>query len=152
MIQHGILELDAIYKMLGPADDVIQAEAEKAMSEAKEFVRKMNIVSTKDKDEKADEVNSEANKKVRIIFFYLTYHIYLLLSFKFIRELGPMKELRKVQTERICQKVMFAVFNFRLPSIINSDSLKLCWTLVPGPTQPQSFPGNAFVASKPLRT
>jgi hypothetical protein len=44
MIQHGILELDAIYKMLGPTDEVIQAEAEKAMSEAKEFVRKMNIV------------------------------------------------------------------------------------------------------------
>ena len=97
MIQHGILELDAIYKMLGPADDVIQAEAEKAMSEAKEFVRKMNIVSTKDKDEKADEVNSEANKKVRIIFFYLTYHIYLLLSFKFIRELGPRSYLHFIR-------------------------------------------------------
>ena len=41
-----------------------QAEAEKAMSEAKEFVRKMNIVSTKDKDDRNDDANSENNKKV----------------------------------------------------------------------------------------
>jgi THO complex subunit 2 len=76
MIQHGILELDAIYKMLGPTDEVIQAEAEKAMSEAKEFVRKMNIVSTKDKDEKSEDANSEANKKVII---YLMWHFSYLL-------------------------------------------------------------------------
>ena len=50
MIQHGILDLEAIYEMLGPEDSEIIDEAEKEMSEAKEFVRKMNIVSTKDKD------------------------------------------------------------------------------------------------------
>jgi hypothetical protein len=36
------------------------------MSEAKEFVRKMNIVSTKDKEEKSDDANSEANNKVSL--------------------------------------------------------------------------------------
>ncbi len=75
MIQHGILELDAIYKMLGPSDEVIQAEAEKTMSEAKEFVRKMNIVSTKDKDEKADETSSEANKKVDFLLLDKPYFV-----------------------------------------------------------------------------
>lgn len=34
------------------------------MSEAKEFVRKMNIVSTKDKDEKAEDSNGEGNSRV----------------------------------------------------------------------------------------
>ena len=51
MIQHGILDLVPIYDMLGPEDSVIQMESEKEMAEAKEFVRKMNIVSTKDKEE-----------------------------------------------------------------------------------------------------
>ena len=51
-----------------------QAEAEKAMSEAKEFVRKMNIVSTKDKDDRNDDANSENNKKVTCMF--LTFFIF----------------------------------------------------------------------------
>lgn len=55
MIQHGILDLDAIYDMLGPEDSLIQEDAEKDISEAREFIRKMNIVSTKDKDENEDK-------------------------------------------------------------------------------------------------
>ena len=55
MIQHGILDLDAIYDMLGPEDSLIQENAEKDISEAREFIRKMNIVSTKDKDENEDK-------------------------------------------------------------------------------------------------
>ena len=42
-----------------------QAEAEKELADAKEFVRKMNIVSTKDKsDEKSEESNNDASNKV----------------------------------------------------------------------------------------
>ena len=55
MIQHGILDLDAIYDMLGPDDSLIQESAEKEISEAREFIRKMNIVSTKDKEENEDK-------------------------------------------------------------------------------------------------
>ena len=55
MIQHGILDLDAIYDMLGPEDSLIQEDAEKDISEAREFIRKMNIVSTKDKEENDDK-------------------------------------------------------------------------------------------------
>ena len=55
MIQHGILDLDAIYDMLGPEDSLIQENAETDISEAREFIRKMNIVSTKDKDENEDK-------------------------------------------------------------------------------------------------
>ena len=55
MIQHGILDLDAIYDMLGPEDSLIQEDAEKDISEAREFIRKMNIVSTKDKEENEDK-------------------------------------------------------------------------------------------------
>ena len=39
MIQHGILDLDAIYDMLGPEDSLIQEDAEKDISEAREFIR-----------------------------------------------------------------------------------------------------------------
>ena len=55
MIQHGILNMDSIYSMLGPADKTITAEADKELNDAKEFVRKVNVVST-NKDGKSDEV------------------------------------------------------------------------------------------------
>ena len=54
MIQHDVLEMDVIYQLLGPSDESIVATAEKEMSEAKEFVRKMTVVSTN---------NAESNKK-----------------------------------------------------------------------------------------
>ena len=41
--------------MLGPEDSLIQEDAEKDISEAREFIRKMNIVSTKDKEENEDK-------------------------------------------------------------------------------------------------
>ena len=68
MIQHGILDLDAIYEMLGPEDSVIRETAEKEMAESREFIRKMNIVSTKDKEENGDkpqDIPEEDDKKVR---------------------------------------------------------------------------------------
>ena len=50
-----------------------QLDAEKEMSEAREFVRKMNIVSTKDKDEKATEDSSnDASNKVT---FYISWKL-----------------------------------------------------------------------------
>ena len=55
MIQHGILEMDSIYAMLGPDDKEIEEEAAKELSDATEFVRKMNVVSTGGEDKKADE-------------------------------------------------------------------------------------------------
>ena len=80
MIQHGILDLDAIYDMLGPEDSLIQENAEKDISEAREFIRKMNIVSTKDKEENEDkqqenEVDDDIKVRriVRLISLLGTY-------------------------------------------------------------------------------
>ena len=63
MIQHGILDLEAIYEMLGPEDSLIQESADKEIGEAKEFVRKMNIVSTKDKEESDDKPQEDAQEE-----------------------------------------------------------------------------------------
>ena len=57
MIQHGILEMDSIYDMLGPEDKTILADSDKELSEAKEFVRRVNVVSTLNKE------SSNANNK-----------------------------------------------------------------------------------------
>lgn len=43
-----------MYEMLSPSDEEMISEAEKLMTGAKEFVRKMNIVSTKDSEDKDD--------------------------------------------------------------------------------------------------
>ena len=56
MVQHGILKMDAVYSMLGPEDSSMFEAAEKEEAEAKEFVRKMGVVSiNKDKSTNGDE-------------------------------------------------------------------------------------------------
>ena len=58
MIQHGILEMNVIYNLLGPSDEVIEDIARKELADAKEYLRKMNIVSTnQDNNKKEDESN-----------------------------------------------------------------------------------------------
>ena len=52
LVQHGIISLDGLYAMLGPEDKAITEEADKQLAEAKEFVRKMNVVSTSGGDQK----------------------------------------------------------------------------------------------------
>ncbi len=47
LVQHGILGLEQTWAMLAPVDDAsVREEAEKELKEAREFVRKMNVVST----------------------------------------------------------------------------------------------------------
>lgn len=46
LCQHGIVALDGVYDMLSPDDATIMADAEKDLAEAKEFVRRVNVVST----------------------------------------------------------------------------------------------------------
>ena len=58
MIQHGILEMNVIYNLLGPSDEAIEKMAMKELSDAKELVRKMNIVSTNNQDSAKKEDDS----------------------------------------------------------------------------------------------
>ncbi|PNF31426.1 hypothetical protein B7P43_G04067, partial [Cryptotermes secundus] len=60
MLQHNIIALDDIYSWLTPDDKVIHKEWEKDMKEAKEYVRKLSIISTKDKD-KEEPVEEKEN-------------------------------------------------------------------------------------------
>ena len=62
MIQHNILDLDAIYDLLGPEDEEVQSDAQVEFDKAKEFVRQMNVVSTKDKDEKGKDEKVEVDE------------------------------------------------------------------------------------------
>lgn len=67
MIQYGVLDMDVIYNLLGPSDDVIIKMAEKEMADAKETIRKMTVVSTSQdsgngkKEEDNDQSNQENN-------------------------------------------------------------------------------------------
>ena len=65
LIQSKVLDLSTIYDMLSPDDDVMKVEAEKEFAEAKEFVRKMNVVST-NKSDKGPEAMEVDNDDVRI--------------------------------------------------------------------------------------
>ena len=62
MIQYGILEMNVIYNLLGPSDEAIEEMAKKELSEAKEFVRKMNIVATNQDNNKKEDDNNDSVK------------------------------------------------------------------------------------------
>jgi len=55
LIQHGIMQLQDVYPLLQPEDSEIAKQADKEMRDAKEFVRKLNVVSTAGKNEEDDE-------------------------------------------------------------------------------------------------
>ncbi|XP_063708097.1 THO complex subunit 2 [Culicoides brevitarsis] len=56
LLQHGVFELDSIYSWLGPDDAKLSTEWKQEMTEAKEYVRKLNIVSiNKEKEAEPDE-------------------------------------------------------------------------------------------------
>ncbi|EAT47141.1 AAEL001716-PA [Aedes aegypti] len=55
LLQHGVIKLDDIYAWLSPTDKLIVTEWETDVNDAKEFVRRLNVVSTnKDKEQEAE--------------------------------------------------------------------------------------------------
>jgi THO complex subunit 2 len=64
LLQHGIILLNDIYSWLTPNDEQIFIEWQSEIAEAKEYVRKLKIISTnKEKDEKEPvEVHSRVDK------------------------------------------------------------------------------------------
>jgi len=63
LIQHGILPMEDVYPWLSPADEDIEAAAAKEELEAKEYLRKINIVSTKSQDDKDDDKDGRRKEK-----------------------------------------------------------------------------------------
>lgn len=56
LLQSGLIHLNDIYTWLSPADRTLQSEWEKEIHAAKEYVRKLNVISTnKDKEMEVDE-------------------------------------------------------------------------------------------------
>ncbi len=67
----SLFNQDCVYEMLSPSDEEMISEAEKMMTGAKEFVRKMNIVSTKDAEDKDDCNAEDKQAKVSCLGFLL---------------------------------------------------------------------------------
>lgn len=57
MIQYGVLDMDVIYELLGPSDEEIIKNSEKDMKDAKEMVRKMQVVTTNNADKKEEDTS-----------------------------------------------------------------------------------------------
>lgn len=55
MLQHKVINLDDILPWLVPDDKIIIRDYDNDMKLAKEYVRKMNVISTKDKEEEKEE-------------------------------------------------------------------------------------------------
>ncbi|XP_001606603.2 THO complex subunit 2 isoform X1 [Nasonia vitripennis] len=55
MLQHEVINLDDILSWLVPDDKIIIRDYDNDMKQAKEYVRKMSVISTKDKEEEKEE-------------------------------------------------------------------------------------------------
>ena len=62
LIQSGVMTMEEVYPLLKPADAEIVKLAEKDMKEAKEYVRKLNVVSTQGKDDEEDKDKDKEKK------------------------------------------------------------------------------------------
>ncbi|XP_018300992.1 THO complex subunit 2 [Mycetomoellerius zeteki] len=62
MLQHGVIKLDDILPWLVPDDKTIISDHEQVMKQAKEYVRKMSVISTKDKEDVVEEKENAQDK------------------------------------------------------------------------------------------
>ncbi|XP_058804081.1 THO complex subunit 2 isoform X2 [Phymastichus coffea] len=62
MLQHEVISLDDILPWLVPDDKIIIRDYDNEMKLAKEYVRKMNVISTKDKEEEKEEKETVVDK------------------------------------------------------------------------------------------
>ncbi|KAG5670760.1 hypothetical protein PVAND_001001 [Polypedilum vanderplanki] len=62
LLQHEIIELDDIYSWLSPVDEKLFAVWQAEIEDAKEYVRKLKIIST-NKDKQEDEKEQESDNK-----------------------------------------------------------------------------------------
>lgn len=82
MLQHGVIKLDDILPWLVPDDKIIISDHEQAMKHAKEYVRKLSVISTKDKEDIAEEKdNTQVLYKMKFhqLFILRAKNINLLL-------------------------------------------------------------------------
>ncbi|EGI68470.1 THO complex subunit 2 [Acromyrmex echinatior] len=62
MLQHGVIKLDDILPWLVPDDKIIISDHEQVMKQAKEYVRKLSVISTKDKEDIVEEKENAQDK------------------------------------------------------------------------------------------
>ena len=62
LIQSDVMTMEEVYPLLKPADPEIVKLAEKEMRDAREFVRKLNVVSTQGKGDEEEEGEKDKKK------------------------------------------------------------------------------------------
>lgn len=62
LLQHSVIHLDDIYNWLSPSDKEIIADWDAELTDAKEFVRKLNVISTKGVDAAVEAGSSNAGE------------------------------------------------------------------------------------------
>jgi len=73
MLQHGVIKLDDILPWLVPDDKIIISDHEQVMKQAKEYVRKMSVISTKDKEDIVEEKeNAQVMNKKKFYKLFLS--------------------------------------------------------------------------------
>lgn len=68
LLQHNIIALDDIYVWLTPDDKIMQKECEKNMKDAKEYVRKLQIISINNKDKEDSPAEEVENVREKYVF------------------------------------------------------------------------------------
>lgn len=63
LLQHQVIHLDDIYNWLSPSDKEMVADWEQELGDAKEFVRKLNVISTKGPEQEGENQGAENGGK-----------------------------------------------------------------------------------------
>lgn len=63
LLKHGVIDLNDVYMWLTPNDGKIKADWEQDLADAREMVRKLNLISTNKKDEEKDPPPPPSVKK-----------------------------------------------------------------------------------------
>lgn len=90
MLQHGVIQLDDILPWLVPDDKVIISDHEQAMKQAKEYVRKLSVISTKDKEDATEERdNSQVMNKEKFHLFVTCLLLAITIGLKIFEHSMP---------------------------------------------------------------
>jgi len=82
MLQHGVIQLDDILPWLVPDDKTIMLDHEQAMKQAKEYVRKLSVISTKDKEDVVEEKDNAQVTKQKHFIDLLIIKQYLIMIYR----------------------------------------------------------------------
>lgn len=84
LLKHGVIELNDVYVWLTPNDAIIKADWEEELADAREMVRKLNVIATNKKEDEKEPPAPPSTKKFdevcELIIYFFLYNFHLVFK------------------------------------------------------------------------